>query len=113
MGGDAATVRCSLLALATAVYEFSAFVPDLTLEDLLDKVSKLATCSSREVVGSCLSFVAVFIQVLMTIFLKLVFPCFFIQKSFEIQNQNFLRSTRSSARVGRTSWRRSSAWSST
>ncbi len=63
MGGDAATVRCSLLALATAVYEFSAFVPDLTLEDLLDKVSKLATCSSREVVGSCLSFVAVFIQV--------------------------------------------------
>ncbi len=71
MGGDAATVRCSLLALATAVYEFSAFVPDLTLEDLLDKVSKLATCSSREVVGSCLSFVAVFIQVRMRIFLKL------------------------------------------
>ncbi len=63
LGGDATLIRCSLLALASAIFEFADFVPDATMERLLDNVVALATCSSREVVGSCLSFVTVFVQV--------------------------------------------------
>ncbi len=63
LAGEATVIKCTLLALASVLYEFSDSVPDATMERLLENVSALATCSSREVVGSCLSFVVVFIQV--------------------------------------------------
>jgi len=63
LAGDPTLVHCSLLALATVVFEFRDVVPEPVTEMLLENVSRLATCSSREVVASCLSFVKVFIQV--------------------------------------------------
>ena len=63
LAGEPSLVNCSLLAITRVFFEFRDVMPDELTEILLGNVCKLMTCASREVVGSALSFLRVFVQV--------------------------------------------------
>ena len=61
LAGSPSLINCSLLAITRVFYEFRDIFPDTVAELLVNNVCLLLTSQAREVVGSSLSFLRVFV----------------------------------------------------
>eukprot|EP00095_Tigriopus_kingsejongensis_P002902 maker-scaffold336_size202805-snap-gene-0.23 protein:Tk02902 transcript:maker-scaffold336_size202805-snap-gene-0.23-mRNA-1 annotation:"rrp12-like protein" len=63
LAGSPSLVHCTMLAISRVFYEFKDMFPESVSDWLAEKVCLLLTNKEREVVGSALSFLQVFVQV--------------------------------------------------
>ncbi|XP_059092600.1 RRP12-like protein [Tigriopus californicus] len=63
LAGSASLIHCTMLAISRVFYEFKDMFPESVADWLAEKVCLLLTNREREVVGSALSFLQVFVQV--------------------------------------------------
>jgi ribosomal RNA-processing protein 12 len=61
LAGSPSMINCSILAITRVFYEFRDIFPEIVTEMLVNNVCLLLTSQAREVVGSCLSFLRVFV----------------------------------------------------
>jgi len=61
LAGNPTIIHCTVLAITRIFYEFKDIFPDELIEMMVDNVCLLLTSQSREVVGSALSFLHVFV----------------------------------------------------
>lgn len=63
LAGSPSLIHCTMLAISRVFYEFKDMFPESVADWLAEKVCLLLTNKEREVVGSALSFLQVFVQV--------------------------------------------------
>ncbi|KAL1502843.1 hypothetical protein ABEB36_007927 [Hypothenemus hampei] len=68
--GNPQMVSCTILALASALHNFSGALGQENIKAILQNVSILAKCPTREIVASCLSFIKVFCTILPTLMVQ-------------------------------------------
>ena len=61
LAGNPTTIHCTILAMTRIFYEFKDIFPDDLVELMVENVCLLLTSQSREVVGSAMSFLHVFV----------------------------------------------------
>ncbi|RZC36936.1 RRP12-like protein [Asbolus verrucosus] len=60
LAGNLTLMTCTVLALASVLHNFSGSLGQNNIQWILEKVTELMTSATRELVGSCLSFIKVY-----------------------------------------------------